>query len=60
MREGLRAGTALVGTVDSWLVWNLTGGAKGVGGTTRHVTDVTNASPLTLALALALAPALVP
>ena len=51
MREGLRAGTALVGTVDSWLVWNLTGGAKGVGGTTRHVTDVTtNPSPsLTLA-----------
>jgi len=44
VREGLRAGTALVGTVDSWLVWNLTGGAKGVGGTTRHVTDVTNAS----------------
>ncbi len=26
-----------VGTVDSWLVWNLTGGA-------RHVTDATNAS----------------
>ncbi|MDB5071146.1 MAG: glycerol kinase [Candidatus Eremiobacteraeota bacterium] len=25
------------GTVDSWLIWNLTGGA-------RHVTDVTNAS----------------
>ena len=24
VREGLRAGTALVGTVDSWLVWNLT------------------------------------
>ena len=44
VREGLRAGTALVGTIDSWLVWNLTGGAKGVGGTTRHVTDVTNAS----------------
>ena len=43
-REGLQAGTALVGTVDSWLIWNLTGGAKGVGGTTRHVTDVTNAS----------------
>ena len=44
VRDGLRAGTALVRTVDSWLVWNLTGGAKGVGGTTRHVTDVTNAN----------------
>ena len=29
MREGLQGGTALVGTVDAWLVWNLTGGAKG-------------------------------
>lgn len=44
VREGLQAGTALVGTIDSWLIWNLTGGAKGVGGSTRHVTDVTNAS----------------
>ncbi len=26
-----------LGTIDSWIVWNLTGGA-------RHVTDVTNAS----------------
>ena len=38
--DGLRAaaerGHALFGTVDSWLVWNLTGGL--------HVTDVTNAS----------------
>ncbi|OPF70972.1 hypothetical protein VT50_0235320 [Streptomyces antioxidans] len=37
--EGLRAdaqrGEALFGTMDSWLVWNLTGG---------HVTDVTSAS----------------
>ncbi|MFQ5948554.1 MAG: FGGY family carbohydrate kinase, partial [Acidimicrobiia bacterium] len=37
--EGLRAkaeaGEALFGTIDSWLVWNLTG---------EHVTDVTNAS----------------
>ena len=33
--EKLRNGTALVGTVDSWLVWKMTG---------RHVTDVTNAS----------------
>lgn len=28
------------GTVDSWLVWNLTGGRRGG----IHVTDVTNAS----------------
>jgi len=42
--EGLRAdaerGEALFGTPDSWVLWNLTGGApNGV-----HVTDVTNAS----------------
>ena len=42
--DGLRAdaerGDALFGTVDTWLLWNLTGGpAGGV-----HVTDVTNAS----------------
>ncbi len=30
----------LVGTMDSWLVWNLTGGRSGG----RHVTDSTNAS----------------
>lgn len=39
--EGLQAaaarGEALFGTIDSWLVWNLTGGQA-------HVTDVTNAS----------------
>src|SRR5580658_6701545 len=42
--EGLRAqaeaGDAIFGTIDTWLLWNLTGGpAGGV-----HVTDVTNAS----------------
>ena len=35
LRERAEAGEALFGTVDSWLVWNLTG---------RHATDVTNAS----------------
>ena len=39
--EGARAkaeqGKLAFGTVDSWLVWNLTGGR-------RHITDVTNAS----------------
>lgn len=32
--------TYITGTVDSWLVWNLTGGRRGG----VHVTDVTNAS----------------
>jgi glycerol kinase len=39
-RARAEAGEAFFGTVDSWLAWNLTGGADG--GT--HVTDVTNAS----------------
>ena len=42
--DGLRArgetGQALFGTIDSWLLWNLTGGPDGG----RHATDVTNAS----------------
>ncbi len=41
--DGLRAkaesGRALFGTIDSWLLWNLTGGPDGG----RHLTDVTNA-----------------
>lgn len=32
--------TCLIGTIDTWLVWNLTGGVNGG----LHVTDVTNAS----------------
>jgi glycerol kinase len=36
-RELARAGELAFGTVDSWLVWNLTGGK-------RHVTDASNAS----------------
>jgi glycerol kinase len=32
-----RKGSAVFGTIDSWLLWNLTGGAE-------HATDVTNAS----------------
>jgi len=35
MRKRAEDGELLFGTMDSWLVWNLTG---------RHVTDVTNAS----------------
>ena len=39
-RERAEAGDLLMGTIDSWLIWNLTGGVtNGV-----HVTDVTNAS----------------
>jgi glycerol kinase len=34
LRERAEAGEVLFGTMDSWLIWNLTG---------RHVTDVTNA-----------------
>jgi glycerol kinase len=36
-RERARRGELLFGTIDTWLIWNLTGGAV-------HVTDVTNAS----------------
>src|ERR1700722_6614666 len=42
--EGVRAaaerGDAVSGTIDTWLLWNLTGGPRGG----VHVTDVTNAS----------------
>ena len=37
LRARAEAGEIAFGTVDSWLIWNLTGGA-------RHVTDMTNAS----------------
>jgi glycerol kinase len=36
-RQQAEAGELAFGTMDSWLIWNLTGGQ-------RHVTDVTNAS----------------
>ncbi|KRA22501.1 glycerol kinase [Microbacterium sp. Root61] len=39
-REAAEAGDLLFGTPDTWVVWNLTGGARGG----IHVTDVTNAS----------------
>jgi len=35
-REKAAAGDLLMGTIDSWLIWNMTGGAL-------HITDVTNA-----------------
>ncbi|MBF6048630.1 glycerol kinase GlpK [Streptomyces sp. NRRL B-1677] len=40
LRERAEAGDILFGTMDSWVIWNLTGGAEGG----VHVTDVTNAS----------------
>ncbi len=39
-RRAAEAGDLLFGTIDSWTVWNLTGGVKGG----LHLTDVTNAS----------------
>jgi glycerol kinase len=40
VQEGVRSGTALFGTIETWLLWNLSGGARGV----VHITDVSNAS----------------
>ncbi|WP_445258906.1 glycerol kinase GlpK [Nocardioides aurantiacus] len=40
-REKAEAGELLFGNTDTWLLWNLTGGAENEG---VHVTDVTNAS----------------
>ncbi|APT85638.1 glycerol kinase GlpK [Corynebacterium aquilae] len=44
-RERAEAGDLLFGTIDTWLLWNLTGGAEGDNGEPAlHCTDVTNAS----------------
>ncbi len=44
-RERADAGKLLFGTIDSWLVWKLTGGTGEDGhGPGVHITDVTNAS----------------
>jgi len=40
LREDAEKGDAIFGTIDSWLVWNLTGGVE----SGLHITDVTNAS----------------
>lgn len=40
VRKAMAEGNCLFGTIDSWLIWNLTGGVKGG----IHITDVTNAS----------------
>jgi len=36
LKKSAESGEALFGTMDSWIIWNLTGG--------KHITDVTNAS----------------
>ncbi len=40
VRERAEQGEVIFGTVDTWLLWNLTGGVNGG----LHITDVTNAS----------------
>lgn len=40
IRQAASEGRALFGNIDTWLIWNLTGGVKGG----KHITDVTNAS----------------
>lgn len=40
VRKAVEEGRCMFGTVDSWLVYNLTGGVNGG----KHITDVTNAS----------------
>ncbi|MCC7129313.1 MAG: glycerol kinase [Anaerolineae bacterium UTCFX2] len=40
VRQAAEAGHALFGTIDTWLIWWLTGGSDGG----AHVTDVSNAS----------------
>lgn len=41
VKEAVESGDALFGTIDTWLIWNLTGGVVKGG---LHVTDVSNAS----------------
>ncbi|CAH0547152.1 unnamed protein product [Brassicogethes aeneus] len=40
VKKAIVAGNCFFGTVDTWLIWNLTGGAQGG----VHITDVSNAS----------------
>ncbi|MEY2983281.1 MAG: glycerol kinase GlpK, partial [Planctomycetota bacterium] len=40
LQDAVERGDVLCGTIDTWLVWNLTGGVEGG----LHITDVTNAS----------------
>ncbi|XP_048588294.1 glycerol kinase-like isoform X2 [Nematostella vectensis] len=40
VRKAVDDGRCMFGTVDSWLLWNMTGGPNGG----QHITDITNAS----------------
>lgn len=40
VKDAIKKGDAIFGTIDTWLIWNMTGGVNGG----LHVTDVTNAS----------------
>ena len=40
VREAAEQGRAIFGNIDTWVIWNLTGGVNGG----LHITDVTNAS----------------
>jgi glycerol kinase len=40
VRQAAEEGRAIFGNIDTWLIWNLTGGTNGG----KHITDVTNAS----------------
>ncbi|PHU24200.1 Glycerol kinase [Capsicum chinense] len=40
LNEAVKKGDAIFGTIDTWLIWNLTGGVKNG----LHVTDLSNAS----------------
>ncbi|KAJ0184115.1 hypothetical protein K1T71_000538 [Dendrolimus kikuchii] len=40
IKNAMKAGTCRFGTVDTWIIWKLTGGPNGG----KHVTDVSNAS----------------
>lgn len=44
MKQDALKGDAVVGTIDSWLLWNLSGGGESA----PHITDVTNASRMML------------
>jgi glycerol kinase len=40
VKDAVQSGDALFGTIDTWLIWNLTGGVS----SGQHVTDCSNAS----------------
>ncbi|XP_044763736.1 glycerol kinase-like [Coccinella septempunctata] len=40
IKKALQSGNCMFGTIDTWLIWNLTGGINGG----KHITDCTNAS----------------